>query len=143
MRQTSLRRRSDVLPGIFGRHLWYLVILICHFDNFSIWKCFKVIALPALWFDLIYLRSQGLLTDKMFLEIIKLLAQFVIFKPLSYCFKQTIGFDVKASFASGPLSRLIRWCNKPGDKTKEFWEKAISSTGLFMDWKLQTELMKT
>ena len=26
--------------------------------------------------------------------------QFVIFKPLSYCFKETIGFDVKASFAS-------------------------------------------
>ena len=28
------------------------------------------------------------------------LIQFVIFKPLSYCFKETIGFDVKASFAS-------------------------------------------
>ena len=26
--------------------------------------------------------------------------QFVIFKPLSYCFEETIGFDVKASFAS-------------------------------------------
>ena len=35
MRQTFLRRRSNVLPGIFGRHLWYLVILICHFGNFS------------------------------------------------------------------------------------------------------------
>ena len=34
--------------------------------------------------------------------------QFVIFKPLSYCSKETIGFDVKASFASRPLSRLIR-----------------------------------
>ena len=33
--------------------------------------------------------------------------QFVIFKPLSYCFKETIGFDVKASFASRPVSRLI------------------------------------
>ena len=38
--------------------------------------------------------------------------QFVIFKPLSYCFKKTIGFDVKASFAGRPLSHLIRWCNK-------------------------------
>ena len=28
--------------------------------------------------------------------------QFVIFKPLSYCFKETKGFDVKASFASCP-----------------------------------------
>ena len=26
--------------------------------------------------------------------------QFVTFKPLSYCFKETIGFDVNASFAS-------------------------------------------
>ena len=34
--------------------------------------------------------------------------QFVIFKPLSYCFEETIVFDVKASFASRPLSRLIR-----------------------------------
>ena len=33
--------------------------------------------------------------------------QFAIFKPLSYCFEETIGFDVKASFASRPLSRLI------------------------------------
>ena len=51
--------------------------------------------------------------------------QFVIFKPLSYCFEKTIGFDVKASFAICPLSRLIRRYNKPGDITKEFWEKAI------------------
>ena len=28
--------------------------------------------------------------------------QFVTFKPLSYCFKETIGFDVNASFASRP-----------------------------------------
>ena len=51
--------------------------------------------------------------------------QFVIFRLLSYCFKETIWFDVKASFASRPVSRLIRWYNKPGDITKEFWEKAI------------------
>ena len=47
--------------------------------------------------------------------------QFVIFKPLSYCFEGTIGLEVKASFASRPVSRLIRWYNKPGDITKEFW----------------------
>ena len=46
--------------------------------------------------------------------------QFIIFKPLSYCFEETIGFDEKASFAIRPVSRLIRWYNKPGDKTKEF-----------------------
>ena len=35
-------------------------------------------------------------------------SQFVIFKPLSFCFKETMGFDIKASFASRPQSRLIR-----------------------------------
>ena len=34
--------------------------------------------------------------------------QFVVLKPLYYCFEETIGFDVKASFTSRPLSRLIR-----------------------------------
>ena len=38
--------------------------------------------------------------------------QFVIFKLLSYCFEETIGFDVNASFASRSVSRLIRWYNK-------------------------------
>ena len=33
--------------------------------------------------------------------------QFVIFKPLSYCFEETKGFDVKALFASRPMPRLI------------------------------------
>ena len=64
--------------------------------------------------------------------------QFVIFKLLSYCFKETIRFDVKASFASRPVSRLIRWYNKPCDKTKNFEKSLFSSTGLFMDWKLET-----
>ena len=49
----------------------------------------------------------------------------VIFKQLSYCFEETLGFDVKASLASRPVSRLIRLYNKPGDITKEFWEKTI------------------
>ena len=50
---------------------------------------------------------------------------FAIFEPLSYCFKETIGFDVKASFTSRPVSCLIRWYNKPRDITTESWEKAI------------------
>ena len=36
------------------------------------------------------------------------LCQFVVFKPISYCFEETIRFDVKASFVSRPISRLIR-----------------------------------
>ena len=47
--------------------------------------------------------------------------QFVIFKPLNYCFEEATGFDLKASFASRPKSRLIRRYNEPGDITKEFW----------------------
>ena len=47
--------------------------------------------------------------------------QFVIFKPLSYYFEETIGFDVKASFIGRPMSRLIRWYNKPGDIIKKIW----------------------
>ena len=33
--------------------------------------------------------------------------QFVAFKPLRYCFEETIEFDVKTSFASRPVSHLI------------------------------------
>ena len=39
------------------------------------------------------------------------LRQVAIFKPLSYCFKETIGFDVKALFTSCPVSHLISWYN--------------------------------
>ena len=62
--------------------------------------------------------------------------QFVIFKPLSYYFKETIGFDAKSSFESRPLSRLISWYNKPGDITKEFWENAIQFYGTFHGLKI-------
>ena len=43
------------------------------------------------------------------------LLKFVIFKSLNYCFEETIRFDVKTSFASHPVSRLI----KPADIKKE------------------------
>ena len=36
----------------------------------------------------------------------------MIFKSLSYCFKETTEFDVRALLTSRPLSRLIRWYNK-------------------------------
>ena len=64
------------------------------------------------------------------------LKQFVIFKPPSYCFEETKGFDVKTSFTSRPASPLIRWCNKPGDITKEFWEKAVQFHGTFHGLKI-------
>ena len=41
---------------------------------------------------------------------------FVIFKTIRYYFEETIRFGIQASFAKGPVSRLI----KLGDKTKEF-----------------------
>ena len=45
--------------------------------------------------------------------------QFIIFKPLSYCFEERTEFDVNASFASRPESRLIRRYKEPGDITIE------------------------
>ena len=62
--------------------------------------------------------------------------QFLIFKPRSHCFEETIEFDVKVSFASHPMSRLIRWYNKPGDITKEFWQKVIQFHGTFHGLKI-------
>ena len=59
-----------------------------------------------------------------------------ILKPLSYCFKETVGFDVKASFASPPVLSLV----KPGNITKEFQEKVVQFHGRFDGWKLQTAL---
>ena len=52
--------------------------------------------------------------------MVNLRVQFCNFKRLSYCLEETIGFDVKASFESRRVSRLIRGYNKPGDITKEF-----------------------
>ena len=46
------------------------------------------------------------------IKIEKWACQFVIFKPLSYRFEETIEFDVKASLSSPPVLRLIRWYNK-------------------------------
>ena len=49
-------------------------------------------------------------------RISRLPFQFVVFRPLSCCFEETIGFDVKISFARPPVLRLI----KPGNISKEF-----------------------
>ena len=47
--------------------------------------------------------------------------QFVIFNPLSYCFEEMIGFDVKALFASRPVSRLTGDITRPDEITTKFW----------------------
>ena len=50
---------------------------------------------------------KNLRTNKMFLSSKRyeeFEIQFVIFNPLSYCFEEIIGFDVKVSFASRPVS---------------------------------------
>ena len=39
-------------------------------------------------------------------RVCKPLYQFVIFKLLSYCFEERIGFDLKASFASRPSAYI-------------------------------------
>ena len=59
-----------------------------------------------------YLFQVRILSSKKIIQTT--LIQFVIFnyKLLSYCFKEKIRFDVKASFASRLVSRLIRWYNK-------------------------------
>ena len=87
--------------------------------------------LPTLSSSLIpaclYHSSDFFVGTKNFIPLwtLNLKPHLVIFKSLSCCFEETIGLDVKASFVSRPMSRLIRWYNKPGDITKEFWEKAI------------------
>ena len=64
-----------------------------------------------------------------------MLNQFVIFKPLlSYCFEETIGFDVKASFTSRPVSHLISWYSNQVIQQNNFDKRLFSSTGLVMDW---------
>ena len=54
------------------------------------------------------------------------LYQFVTFKPLSYCFEETIEFDVKASFASRPVSCLISWYSNQEIQQKNSDKKGYS-----------------
>ena len=87
-----------------------------------------------------WLLLKKLLTKNFFLKKFShkpiLQTPFVIFKPLIYCFGKTIGFDVKASLATRPVSRLIRWILQTGDITKKFWEKAIQFHGTFHGLKI-------
>ena len=106
MWQKSLRRRSEKLPGIFGRRLWYLVVLICHLYNSLIWKCFKVLALAALWFDLKSIRCR----------LMKHMRQFSI---VSYFNKLTLATLFSFTFSS--KFEIKR------DKIRAFWEFNVCS----------------
>ena len=59
--------------------------------------------------------------------------QLEIFKPLSCCFEEKIGFDVKASFASHPVSHLTGHITNQVIQQKNFDKRLFSSTGLLMD----------
>ena len=76
----------------------YLRVLVKHFTLCSIYRSNQ-----PLW------KFTAL--QKLILIILQLTNQLVVLEPLSYCFKQTIGIDVKASFISCPVSLLITWYN--------------------------------
>ena len=40
------------------------------------------------------------------LSMLNIINRFVIFKLLSYCFQETIGFNVQASFVSRPMDAI-------------------------------------
>ena len=63
-------------------------------------------------------------------------SQFAIFKPLSYCFEETIGFDIKVSFASRPVSLLISWYYNQVILQKNFDKRLFSSIGTFHGLKI-------
>ena len=88
------------------------------------------------------INISGSCSKKRFISY-NLAIQFVILKPLSYYFEETIEFDLMASFASCLVSRLIKWYSKPSNITKNFDKRLFTSTGFFMDWKLQTVYLKT
>ena len=121
----------------FGHYLslsmWRVkVLLYLHFRNMSSYSSKLLAAIQQSFMGAPPRTSRMLTTSNICLLLLCVYTvenstfsnprgQFVIFKPLTYCFKETIGFDVKASFASRPESRLIRWYNEPGDITKKFW----------------------
>ena len=67
----------------------------------------------------------------------KTLPQFVVFKPLSHCFKET-GTDAEVSFERRPVSRLI----KPGDKKKKSFKGALLSLRQFLTTESPLKMMK-
>ena len=72
-------------------YTWVIVLLLIFSRKFITWKLS-----PEPAFNFLPTSCQLLAN------------QFVMFKPLSFCFEETIGFDVKGSFASCSLSHVIR-----------------------------------
>ena len=90
--------------NIISTEKYYILDLFLHFSSYC---HLKYVEIPEA-------ATRGVLCKKMFLEISQnsqenicarasILIPLVIFKPLSYCFEETIGFDVKASFESRPV----------------------------------------
>ena len=68
--------------------------------------------MPSKLVDIFLTVAPFLCTQSVILDFCSILVaannQFVILKPISYCFKETMGFDLKPLFASPSESRLIK-----------------------------------
>ena len=124
--------------------MFYVIGVLINFAKFTKKRSVPLVVLFFCEYFMFFLFLQNTsgwlllkLTQYFFLEHF---SQFVILKPLSYCFEEAIRFEVKVSFASRPVSHLIRWFNKPCNTTKEFWKRLFISMGLFIDCKLETVL---
>ena len=93
--KTLVLREYWVIAGVFHVYKRYTIKLL-NMSKITNKRRQKVV----------FSQMQGNSNIKKFSPIISY--QFVIFKPLCYCFEETKGFDVKASFTSRPVSRLIR-----------------------------------
>ena len=94
--------------------LWWMFFVSCDywkklfFTNVS--RYFEILPTSILWFYLKQVFWQNFVFYVIF--AVQCYYQFVTFKPFSYCFEETIGFDVRVSFVSRSVSRLISWYNK-------------------------------
>ena len=71
-------------------------------ENFKLGRCFWIIFFG--FYGKCYFQKAVLANLSVCLDSGLSLVQFVIIKPLSYCCKETIGFDVKVSFSSRPIA---------------------------------------
>ena len=103
----NLRKNSQLICYSFlSKTQWSQICYLVHVIS-QVWSSATVVwSFPnKKWVIL----SHSSLVEKEYNNFELALLQFVIFKPLSYCFGETIGFDVKASLPSRQVSRLISW----------------------------------